>query len=98
MMKLWVWVLILICAAGLFCSVFWMVAPPEKPASPPQSPYLLRDWGGRLALFRFGESVPIETYPLYTHLLPAADVESLRRGIPLQNPEQLEQLLEDFGA
>ena len=32
--------------------------------------YLLKDHGGRLALYRPGETQPLEIYEIYTHLLP----------------------------
>lgn len=98
MSKYWPWALVLLCALSLFVSVFFMIAPPASTPEPASGTYLLKDWGGHLALFRANDASPLEIYPLYTHLLPPADVESLRNGIPLRNMEQVEQLLEDFGA
>lgn len=98
MAKFWVWFLIILCGISLFFSVFWMMDPPSS-ETPPSSPsYILKDWGGRLALFRAGEAAPMEVYEVYTHLLPSSDVEQLRAGIPLTDLEEAERLLEDFGA
>lgn len=99
MAKPWFYLLALLCAASLLFSLFWLArpdAPPRAASSAVQ--YLLKDHGGRLALYRQGESEPLEVYEVYTHLLPEQDVESLRAGIPLQSEEQLDRLLEDFGA
>ena len=98
MSKYWPWGLVFLCALSLFLSVFFMIAPPETLPEPTSGSYLLKDYGGHLALFRANDPAPMEIYPLYTHLLPPADVESLRIGIPLQNMDQVAQLLEDLGA
>lgn len=98
MAKIWVWILILLCSISLFFSVFWMIDPPSADPDSTVPSYILKDCGGKLALFRAGETVPLEIYELYTHLLPEADAEQLRHGIPLQNLDEVKRLLEDFGA
>lgn len=85
-------------AACLFLSTFLFVYAPEQERQSPAYVYLLKDWGGKLALFRKGQTEPLEIYELYTHLLPAADAEMLHAGIPLQNKAEIDRLLEDFGA
>ncbi|TCL59204.1 hypothetical protein [Allofournierella massiliensis] len=97
MPKVWIYLLALLCALGLAASVaVFMLRPFEEEA--PESSYTLRDWHGRLALFESGEAEqPVEVYDVYTHLLPENDVLSLQAGIPLENREQLQRLLEDFG-
>lgn len=97
MSKLWPCMLIFLCACCLFASIFLLSAAPKEPAAP-QAAYYLRDWGGYLALFEAGRSQPLEIYPVYTHLLPSSDAESLRKGIPLANREDADRLLEDFGG
>lgn len=103
MRKQWFWALAALCAAALAVSVVWMAGPalPKEPAegssSGQSAPYLLRDNGGRIALFRPGEEEPVEVYEIYTHLLPQEDVLSLQKGIPVESEEQLLRLLEDFG-
>lgn len=97
MPKVWIYLLALLCALGLAASVaVFTLRPFEEEA--PESSYTLRDWHGRLALFESGEAtLPVEVYDVYTHLLPENDVLSLQAGIPLENREQLQRLLEDFG-
>ena len=100
MTKLWAPLLAVLCAAGLGLSLFWMVRP-ARPAEGPASsaaPYLLKDWGGRLAVFSPGGSEPLRVYEVYTRLLPEPDVAALQEGIPVESEERLDRLLEDFGA
>ena len=100
--KRWFWLLAILCAGALAVSLFWMTKPlflkekGDAQAGQP-APYLLRDSGGRIALYRQGEEEPVQVYDLYTHLLPQTDVLSLQKGIPIENEEQLDRLLEDLG-
>lgn len=100
MPKVWICVLALLCALGLAVSVAVFALRPFQDKTP-ASGYTLRDWHGKLALFAPGEAdsgdQPVEVYEVYTHLLPESDVLSLQAGIPLESPEQLQRLLEDFG-
>lgn len=98
MSKVWLWVLVSLCCISLILSVFLFVFSSIKAAPAEPAPYILRDWHGQAALFRAGESVPLESFSIYTHLLPEPDAESLRKGIPLRNMEEADRLLEDFGA
>lgn len=97
MSKFWPCALVFLCACCLFASIFLLTSPPEAPAEPPAA-YYLRDWNGCIALFEADRSVPLEVYPVYTHLLPQSDAESLRQGIPLSDKDHAERLLEDFGG
>ena len=100
MTKIWVALLAVLCAASLALSLFWMVRPgrtaPQETSS--AAPYLLKDHGGRLAVFAPGADEPLQVYDIYTHLLPEQDVAALQKGIPVESEERLARLLEDFGA
>lgn len=98
MSKTWFYILALLCAVSLLFSLFWLAGPRSEAPDQSGSGYILKDYGGRLALYRQNEAAPLEVYELYTYLLPEMDVENLKAGIPLQNEEQLDRLLEDFGA
>ena len=99
MNKRWFIVLLVLCAAALALSILWMVRPqaiePQPPASAPV--YLLKDCGGRLALYPAGQDHPIAVYDVYTRLLPEIDVLYLQQGIPVHSTEELLHLLEDYG-
>ena len=103
MRKQWFWALAALCAAALAVSIFWMAGPAlglrgqDQPPVGSDAAYLLRDDGGRIALYRQGEAEPVKVCELYTHLLPQPDVLSLQKGIPVESEEELARLLEDFG-
>ena len=99
MTKIWVALLAVLCAVSLALSLFWMVRPGRAAQdSFSAAPYILKDHGGRLAVFAPEGGEPLQVYDVYTHLLPEGDVAALQAGIPLESREQLDRLLEDFGA
>lgn len=51
---------------------------------------------GKLALIAESDGQPVEIYPLFAVMLPAADQKSLTEGIPVRSAEELSRLLEDF--
>lgn len=69
----------------------------EEPLQP-QSPagYLLRDYEGRLAIFREDSDTPEMIFDVYTRLLPPADQEKLTAGISALDYETLTRLIEDY--
>ncbi|MEG1126693.1 MAG: hypothetical protein RSE10_08330, partial [Oscillospiraceae bacterium] len=76
--------LTILCAAAL-CAVGISTASaiilrPQEPAMPK---YMLKDSGGKLALFENDEPNPRVKYDIYTQLLPPEDTEALRYGIPV---------------
>lgn len=98
--RIWLYVLVLICAISLFISIFWFVRPPHRQAvsEQTQAEYMLKDYNGRLAVYQPGGDSPIKIYEVYTYLLPETDTESLRAGILVNNEQELDRLLEDFGV
>ena len=63
--------------------------------------YLLRDSGGRVAVYRSdsaGSAGALVTVTgIYTNLLPENDVLRLRRGVLVRSERELDLLLEDLG-
>jgi hypothetical protein len=55
---------------------------------------LLGTHRGYLALIEHNE--PVEIYPYHIKMLPQADQECLRKGIPIKNENHLEKLLQDY--
>ena len=101
MTRLWAGALAALCLAALAASLFWMgpgAAGAQNAQAVPESWGVLRDFGGRLALFAPGGGEPLEVYEIYTRLLPPVDAEALAAGIPVGSEAELDRLLEDFGA
>ena len=78
--------------------LFLLLAPAGHADSAEPSVYVLGAQGGKLALFKAGEETPVARYDIYLSLLPEADADALRRGIPVATRDELRRYLEDFGA
>ena len=80
-------------------------APPSLAAQAVPEPgvqyYLLRDSGGRVAVYHCdseGSAGTLVTVTgIYTNLLPENDVLRLKRGIVVRSERELDLLLEDLG-
>lgn len=68
---------------------------PEAGTTSPAA-YRLREYQGKLAVFRAGESEPQQILDLDVSLLPPYDQGQLRAGIAAQGEEELARLLEDY--
>ena len=74
-------------------------APRTEAASALEGKYIVRDYGGRLAVYRVNEpNRPVYLLDIYTGALPEADRSALQNGIVLHTEEDLSQLLEDYGS
>ena len=51
---------------------------------------------GKLALFREGNTVPLQVYPSAVDTYPKKDQLALRAGIPITSRKQLTELLEAY--
>lgn len=93
----WRWYFTLLGALAVLCiaaaSVWFAVGQP-KAAGPA---YLLRDEGGRLALYSADGGEALARYDIYTRLLPEQDVLALQNGVPIASAAELQQRLEDYG-
>ena len=58
--------------------------------------YYLRDYDGRLAVFRAGSDTPYALFDCYTHQLPSYDQSALKAGVYAESYEQLVALIEDY--
>ena len=71
---------------------------PAQPISQPaEIAYIVKEYGGKLAVFTQDDSQPIAVYEVYVHLLPENDIEILRKGIPVDNDYTLLKTLENYG-
>ena len=70
---------------------------PQPIAQPTQTAYIVKEYGGKLAVFTQDVAQPIAVYDVYIHLLPENDIEILRKGIPVDDDYTLLKTLENFG-
>ena len=69
------------------------------PSAAPEETYRLAERDGVVAVFSpAGAQTPQEITDIRVRLLPAADRERLRTGIPAGDPRELAMLLEDLGS
>ena len=94
MRKAWLGFIFLFSALllAICLTVFWYGSrQTDSPA------YILRDEGGRVAVYQAGADAPEKVYDIYTHLLPPEDTQKLQQGIPVNTEAELQALLEDLG-
>ena len=58
--------------------------------------FVLGMHGGRLALLEIETGRPVEVFPLHASRLPPADQKRRAEGIPVDSPQALARLLEDY--
>ena len=92
--SVWLAVLGALAALGIGVSAALMLAPFPAPAAPA---YLLKDHGGKLALYAADGGEPLAEYDIYTRLLPEQDVLALQQGVPVADEGELQRRLEDYG-
>ena len=86
------------CTALICISIQQMKNAAQQPiAQPAQTVYIVKEYGGKLAVFTLDETQPIAVYDVYIHLLPENDIEILRKGIPVDDDYTLLKTLENFG-
>lgn len=64
--------------------------------SAPVSSYLVKEYNGKIAVFREGESTPFRITDVSVNTLPYADQVDLKDGIHASDDVKLVQLLEDL--
>lgn len=62
----------------------------------PQAKYLMKNHGGRLAVFQPQEDSPLLIFDVYISTLPEYDQQLLQEGIPAEGEEPLTRLIEDY--
>ncbi|MGN0545023.1 MAG: BofC C-terminal domain-containing protein [Acutalibacteraceae bacterium] len=79
-----------LCAAAFLTTSFVI----EKTATPDK--YIIRDYQGRVAVFRYGEDEPEEVFEVFTSSLPESECERISKGITVKSDEELQSLIEDY--
>ncbi|MBQ8604312.1 MAG: hypothetical protein IJ410_05690 [Oscillospiraceae bacterium] len=72
-------------------------AVPAPANTPAETMYIVKEYGGKVAVFDPDETEPVAVYEVYVHLLPENDIEILRKGIKVDDDYTLLKTLEDFG-
>ena len=88
----------LLCTALISVSIYTMKNTDVQPIDQPtQTAYIVKEYGGKVAVFNPDETQPMAVYEVYVHLLPENDIELLRKGIPVDDDYTLLKTLENFG-
>lgn len=98
MKKLFLALCTIFCTALIGISILQMKnTPPAAIDAPARTAYIVKEYGGKLAVFGRGNEEPLAVYEVYVHLLPENDIELLRKGISVDDDYTLQKTLEDFG-
>ena len=98
MKKLIIGLCTIFCTALICISIMQMKNITTQPISQPtEVAYIVKEYGGKLAVFSGSDTTPIAVYEVYIHLLPENDIELLRKGIVANDDYALLKTLENFG-
>lgn len=98
MKKIFLGLCTLFCTALIAISIITMKnTGGQAISSPAEIAYIVKEYGGKVAVFTPDETEPVAVYEVYVHLLPENDIELLRKGISVDDDYTLLKTLEDFG-
>lgn len=60
------------------------------------SNYFLKDYNGKIAIFKGNSEIPYEIYNVFTSSLPETDVLKIKNGIEANNENELKELISDY--
>ena len=58
--------------------------------------YTIKEYDGKIAVFKNTEDTPITVYEAYISLLPEYDRNLLKKGIKAKSTEELQKIIEDY--
>ncbi len=58
--------------------------------------YTIKDYKGRIAIFKYGKDLPLEIFDIYTDSLPKTDSTKIQEGINISDEKELQKAIEDF--
>lgn len=58
--------------------------------------YTLTEYGGRIALYKKGFSMPVEIYDINISSLPLSDRELIKNGINAESDDEIQKVIEDY--
>ena len=86
-----------VCAEAIYSAPVSADPPPEASSEETQSVgYLLRDYNGKIAVFKAGEDKPLKIASTHIASLPKQDAKKLKAGISADTRQELEKALEDY--
>ena len=86
-----------VCAEAVFASPVSADPPPKASSEETQSAgYLLREYNGKIAVFKTGEDKPVKITSTQVASLPKQDAKKLKEGISAATRQELEKALEDY--
>lgn len=61
-----------------------------------QNYYIVREYNGKLAVFKNSDKYPTTIYDVFVFTFPEADKELLKKGIKVTSEHDLRKLIEDY--
>lgn len=61
-----------------------------------QEYYILKDYCGKIAVFKGDSSTPEQIYDIFTNTLPEQDITMLTHGIEVKSENELTELINDY--
>lgn len=58
--------------------------------------YTVKDYKGRIAVYKYGKSLPLEIFDIYTNSLPKTDSLKIHKGINIEDEKELQKVIEDY--
>ncbi len=58
--------------------------------------YTIKEYEGKIAVFKNSDKKPYTVYEAYTSLLPEQDRQRLQNGIKVDNTTDLQKIIEDY--
>lgn len=77
-------------------SLAFIIASSAFPKEQTGSQYIMRDYNGRIAVFRNGEDFPDEVFDIFTSSLPKEESERIMNGIAIQDSQELQEMIEAY--
>lgn len=89
-----------VCAAGIMLGGVAATNEPQTAVTEEsvqsEMTYTLREYDGKIGIFRDGNNLPDRVLDVYLITLPAADVSRLQEGINASDKAEMQALIEDF--
>ena len=58
--------------------------------------YTVKDYKGRIAIFKYGKELPLEIFDIYTESLPKIDSARIKEGINIADENELQKIIEEY--